>query len=340
LEESKVNFYPLKFNDNYKEKIWGGESWALSEHPSALSIISNGDFKGKPLTSLVKQYPKEILGKEVANLYGKLPLLFKFIDAKDKLSIQVHPDDTYAELHENSLGKTEAWYVVHAEKNAKIICGLAKPLTRNEIEENIEKGCLEKVLKEFEVKTGDCFFVPAGTVHAIEAGLRIYEVQEVSDITYRLYDWGRLDDNGKLRELHIEQSLKVMNFNDIESHRTTPISFTEKWGKREILTVCDYFILSKYSIADVNSIKSDGKFKVITLLSGAVDIEYNGGVVNVSQGETVLLPAALLKIILKPAGNDVEALVTEIPLDKNAIKQVLIKSGATEEQLTKLGGLK
>jgi mannose-6-phosphate isomerase len=222
-----MTFYPLKFEDLFLEKIWGGralekrlakrlppganigESWELSEHKSASSIVKNGDFKGTPLPELIKQYPEEILGPDTAAKSGRLPLLYKFIDANDRLSIQVHPDDAYAGAHENDLGKTEAWVVVHADPGAKLICGLKRKLSRAEIESGIQNNNLETLLNEFEVQTGDVIYVPAGTVHAIESGTLIYEVQEVSDITYRLYDWGRAGMDGKPRALHVAQSLVV-----------------------------------------------------------------------------------------------------------------------------------
>lgn len=352
-----MKLYPLKFNDNFKDKIWGGdalgtilgrnvakgakvgESWELSEHESGPSVISNGPLKGRTLSSVVTEYPAAILGADIAARHKNLPLLFKFIDANDKLSIQVHPDDEYAGRHENSLGKTEAWYVVHAEKGAKLICGLAKPLTRSEVEAGIKSSSLEKLLQEFEVKSGDCFFVPAGTVHAIESGLIIYEVQEVSDVTYRLYDWGRVDDKGNPRDLHIEKSLKVMNFNDTENHKTEPVVFNESWGRCEIITACEYFILYKHIITGVNTINTSGKFKVITPLSGAVTIEYNDGSEILKQGETALLPASLPQYRLKPVEKNAEVLVTDIPVSKEGLISELSALGVTREQMKKLGGL-
>ncbi|MBL8028178.1 MAG: class I mannose-6-phosphate isomerase [Fibrobacteres bacterium] len=352
-----MNLYPLKFEDNFKDKIWGGdslgtilgrkvakgakvgESWELSEHESGPSVISNGHLKGRTLSSVVAEYPSAVLGEVVAARHKNLPLLFKFIDANDKLSIQVHPDDKYAALHENSLGKTEAWYVVHAEKGAKLISGLAKPLTRTEVEAGIKNSSLEKLLQEFEVKSGDCFFVPAGTVHAIESGLIIYEVQEVSDITYRLYDWGRVDDQGKPRDLHIEKSLKVMDFNDTENHKTEPVVITESWGRREIITACEYFILYKHSITGVNTINTSGKFKVITPLYGTVTIEYTDGSETLKQGETALLPASLPQYRLKPFEGRAEVLVTDIPVGKDELISELTALGVTLEQMKKLGGL-
>jgi len=352
-----MKLYPLKFKDNFKDKIWGGdslgkilgrkiskgekvgESWELSEHESGPSVIANGSLKGRTLTSVVAESPSEILGNNVAAKHKNLPLLFKFIDANDKLSIQVHPGDEYAGRFENSLGKTEAWYVVHAEKGAKLICGLAKPLTRSDIENGIKSNTLEKLLREFEVKAGDCFFVPAGTVHAIESGLIIYEVQQVSDITYRLYDWGRVDEKGNPRDLHIEKSLEVMNFNDIENHKTEPVVMNEAWGKREIITACEYFILYKDFITGVNTLNTNGKFKVITLLSGEVNIEYNDGTETLKQGETALLPAVIPEYRLKPADNNSVVLVTDIPANKEQVISELSALGITQEQMKKLGGL-
>jgi len=352
-----MEFQPLAFEPNFKEKIWGGEallrhlnkpmrsgsrvgeSWELSEHKNGPSIIRTGAWKGRKLSDVVKQYPEEILGSRIANRYGCVPLLVKFIDANDRLSIQVHPDDAYARREENDFGKTEAWHVVHAEPGARMICGLKRPLTPEEVMTGLETNSLEKELNEFAVKTGDTVFVPAGTVHAIEAGTIIYEVQEVSDVTYRLYDWGRLGDDGKPRDLHVESSLKVMNYNDTADHRTTPVTITGRGFTREVLAACGYFSLEKITVDKVIDRNMKGSFESITCLSGSGQIAFGKSRMAIEKGETLLLPAALKRWEARPDNNQLSFLLTYVPESAGTLIGELQASGVHYNDIAKLGGL-
>ncbi len=308
-------FYPLKFRRIIKKKLWGSESWELCDHGADASIINNGVFAGRSIEDVIKQYPQEILGSGVAKQYGRLPLLFKFIDAQDKLSIQVHPNDEYALKIENSFGKTEAWYIVSADSNAKIICGLKRVLSKEEVLNGIKNSTLEKELNELNVKAGECYFVPSGTVHAIESGLVIYEVQQVSDITYRLYDWGRVDEKGQPRELHIEKSLAAMNFNDTSSHKTEPLSCSKEWGICEVLAACKYFIEQRHIIVSAGQVDRTGSFTVVSCMDGEFIIKSLPETIKLTKGETVLIPAVINNYIYEPVTSKSIAISTEVPFE-------------------------
>jgi mannose-6-phosphate isomerase len=352
-----MNLYPLKFENIFLEKIWGGqalreklnkplprnkqigESWELSEHKSATSIVQNGSLKGKKLSDVIKQFKQDILGMHVAKTYDYLPLLFKFIDANDRLSIQVHPDDEYAGSHENDLGKTESWYVVHADPGAKIICGLKRSLEKSDIEQGIKEVNLETYLNEFEVKTGDVIYVPAGTVHAIEAGTVIYEVQEVSDITYRLYDWGRMGADGKPRALHIVQSLKVINYQDDRDHRTRPVTIEDKGFSRHILVGCRYFVIEKCDIHEKATLGLKGSFHAVTGLSGSGTLTYNVGDIELACGETLLIPDSLKQYTITQNKGDLSILLTYVPESASRMVEELHNQGIDAHRIRKLGGL-
>lgn len=219
----------LRFKPVYKERIWGGqdlryklnkrdlpkgnigESWEVSAHREGESIISDGKYRGENLSDLFLKFGEQYFGKKVAQ-YSEFPLLIKYLDAKDDLSVQVHPDNEYALKNENSFGKEEVWYVLDAEPEAKIVYGLVEGCNKKEFEEAIELGTVTENLNFVDVKKGDIFFIPAGTVHATGKGIRIAEIQQSSDITYRVYDYDRVDKNGKKRDLHIQKSLEVINY--------------------------------------------------------------------------------------------------------------------------------
>jgi mannose-6-phosphate isomerase len=352
-----MDFQPIKFTDILMEKVWGGdalgrflernvpegarigESWELSGHRNGPSRIREGAFDGQALDEVVKAHPREILGKKTAAAGAVMPLLIKFIDANDRLSIQVHPDDAYARTHENDLGKTEAWYVVRAAHGAKIICGLRGNVTPDEIRAGLAANSIEKLLNEFTVKAGDCIFVPAGTVHAIESGVVLYEVQQASDVTYRLYDWGRTGDGGKPRALHVEESLEVMNRRDTADHRTAPVRIKGKGFTRYVLAGCGYFILEKYYITGEAERPGRDCFEAVTTLAGRGALLCGGRNIPVCAGETVLVPAAAGDYRLVAADKPLECLLVYVPESAGEIVRELLSLGVTREQMEKLGGL-
>lgn len=234
----KTPLYPLKFEPILKDKIWGGEklkkvldkptdskecgeSWELSGVAGDVSIVSEGELKGKSLTELIGTYTGDLLGKKVYSRFGNnFPLLIKFIDANQDLSIQVHPNDAMAKERHNSFGKTEMWYVVDAEPGATLISGFNKPTSKEEYLEYFNSGKLTDLLNKENVENDDVFYLPAGRVHTIGKGLLIAEIQQTSDITYRIYDFDRTDAQGNKRELHVEQALGAIDFGFYKEYKT------------------------------------------------------------------------------------------------------------------------
>lgn len=233
-----MNLYPLLFEPNLHSVVWGGnklrpykglepsdepigESWEVSAVPSSKNIISNGVWKGKDLISVVNEQPEAILGKKVNEKYnGKLPLLVKFIDAKRDLSIQVHPNDEMAMREHGKMGKSEMWYVIKADEGAHLYAGFKKEITVEEYQQRIADGTITEVLADHQVKAGDVFYLPAGRVHAICGGIMLAEVQQSSDVTYRIFDYNRSGMDGKPRELHTELAAKALDYHVEENYRT------------------------------------------------------------------------------------------------------------------------
>lgn len=235
--------YPLKFHPVYKEKIWGGdalarlfgrrlpsnkvgESWEIAAHPHGQSIVSKGPLAGTPLAELLRSSPREIMGRTPLADDGRFPLLVKLLDCNDWLSVQVHPDDEYARTHEGDLGKQESWVVLYAAPGAQIVYGLQPGTTRAEFAAAIADNRVEQYLHKVNVKAGDVFSVPAGTVHALGRGVVVAEIQQNSDTVYRVYDWGRLGADGKPRELHVAKALDVIDFT--RAPQLSPRSSTEQ----------------------------------------------------------------------------------------------------------------
>src|SRR6187402_912014 len=230
--------YPLQFDAILKERIWGGEklktilnkpitssitgeSWELSTVEGDVSVVANGDYKGKSLTDLINEFPNEILGTAVYKRFGnQFPLLFKYLDAREDLSIQVHPNDELAKKRHNSFGKTEMWYVMQADENARIIVGFKEKSSPSAYLKSLEDKSIISILDTKLARPGDVFFLETGTVHAIGAGLVVAEIQQTSDITYRIYDFDRVDANGNKRELHVDLALDAINYEKTDSYRT------------------------------------------------------------------------------------------------------------------------
>lgn len=308
-----LHIYPLVFEPILKERIWGGtklktvfdkpiqsettgESWELSTVPGDISRIAVGEYKGKLLSELISQYPEEILGGAVHKKFGtEFPLLFKFIDAKDDLSIQVHPNDELAKKRHNSFGKTEMWYVMQADENAKIVVGFKENSSREKYLKNLADKTLLSILEEIPVKKGDVFFLETGTIHAIGAGIVIAEIQQTSDITYRVYDWDRVDAEGKSRELHIDLALDAINYNKTDTKR----SYTEEKNKSNLVVTCPYFTTDYLPLDGETEIKKQHEsFTVYMCMEGDFMIKYNETVWNYKKGDTILLPATMQDYIL------------------------------------------
>ncbi len=255
--------YPLKFVPIQKERIWGGhklhtflnkpscdfpvgESWELSAISGDESVVSNGELVGKTLTELIGLYKGDLVGEKVYKKYGSnFPLLFKFIDAHDDLSIQVHPDDKTAQERHACFGKTEFWYVVAAEEGAELVIGFNQKVNQEIYLKHLNAGTLDVILKKVPVKKGDAFFIPAGLVHAIGKGVLLAEIQQSSDVTYRLYDYNRKDSNGNGRQLHTEEALDVIDFN---SEIKSKIDYPQLENNIIELVSCQYFTVNVIAI--------------------------------------------------------------------------------------------
>lgn len=310
----QAEIYPLQFDPILKDRIWGGtklktdfnkpitsettgESWELSTVSGDVSVISNGEYKGKSLTELIKSFPEEILGAEAYKKYGtEFPLLFKFLDARDDLSIQVHPNDELAKKRHNSFGKTEMWYVMQADENARIIVGFKEKSSKEEYLQKLEEKSLLSILKEVPVKKGDVFFLETGTIHAIGAGIVIAEIQQTSDITYRVYDWDRVDAEGKSRELHIELALDAINYNTTETKK----EYSQEANVSNEMVNSPYFITSYFPIEGEAKVdKKHDSFTVYMCMEGNVELEYKEEKWSYKKGDTILIPAAMKNYNLK-----------------------------------------
>ena len=266
------------------------ESWEVVDHPEHQSIIRNGVLAGQSLREVSSQYPQWLFGDTGLT---QLPLLLKYLDCQRVLSVQVHPDDAYARrMTPPDLGKTEAWYIVEAEPGAVLYAGLKHGVTREALRSAMEAGNVEDCLHRIEPKRGDCVFIPAGTVHALGAGLLVAEIQQASNTTFRLFDWNRVDANGNPRALHIDQSLEVIDFESGPRNLQRPSS-TAQIG-RERLVGCDKFAFDRLSGS--TSVAGDGRLHLLTAPYGGVELRCNEQHQTLSTGESVILPAALGKV--------------------------------------------
>ncbi|QEE49487.1 class I mannose-6-phosphate isomerase [Flavobacterium alkalisoli] len=303
-----MELYPLVFEPILKDRIWGGtklktdlgkniptqttgESWELSAVPGDVSVVREGAYKGKPLSELLEQFPQEILGRKIHDQFGtQFPLLFKFLDAREDLSIQVHPNDELAKQRHNSFGKTEMWYVMQADEGARIIVGFKHKSSPDEYLEHLNNKNLIEILNEVEVKKGDVFFLETGTIHAIGAGIVIAEIQQTSDITYRIYDWDRVDANGNSRELHVEQALDAMNYNTTDTQK----QYTQTLNTGNVMVDCPYFTTSYFPLNGTASVDKDGSsFTVYICTEGEYSFKTDGKSYSFTKGDTILVPAAL-----------------------------------------------
>lgn len=298
---------PIKFLPYFKSTIWGGdeisrfkgislnckdigESWELSAVPGCESIVADGEDCGLTLKDLVVKYREELVGKHVYERFGdEFPLLVKFIDAKDDLSLQVHPDDRLAKQRHNSFGKTEMWYILNSQKNAKIHTGLTRQIDVDEYEKRVREKTLMEVVGSYDSTPGDLFFLPAGRLHAIGTGNFLVEIQQSSDITYRVDDYGRRDSEGNLRELHTELAKDAIDYEYYPDCKSTsrPID-----PATENLVKCDYFNVNKVTVNGEQSIQnSEDSFMGLVCIGGEGKLKVDGISTSVKQGETLLLPA-------------------------------------------------
>ena len=309
--------YPLKFKPIFKDKIWGGrkikevlgmdygplpncgEVWLLSGIWDEQSEIANGDFEGDEINDLVETFMGDLVGESVFDKYGEqFPLLLKIIDANDWLSVQVHPDDELAQKRDLGNGKTEMWYVMQADKDAELVMGFNREMTRMDYVNVLKDNTLQSVLNHEEVKKDDVFFIPAGRVHALGPGIMVAEIQQTSDTTYRIYDWDRIDVAGMRRELHIPQSVEAIDGRMPESYRTE----VEDVMNRTVPVVdCQYFVtnllqLQGEMVKDYSNLDS---FVILMPLEGNFTLNWENGAIFVKQGECVLIPNVIKKVTVR-----------------------------------------
>ena len=312
--------YPLRFEPILRRYIWGGrrlghvlnkrlgegddyaESWEVCDRPNDQTVIAAGPLRGRALGELVSTRGDELLGRHAPQ--PRFPLLFKLLDAQKTLSVQVHPDDERAQrLNPPDFGKTEAWVVLDAEPGSLIYAGLKLGFDRAVLERELARGTCELCLHSFEPRPGDCVFLPAGVVHAIGAGLLIAEIQQSSDVTYRLFDWNRVGPDGRPRTLHIEEALEAIDFDHgprlPQQPQPTEIPHAER------LVACEKFVLDRWSIASRQTIGGDGRCHLLAVVEGSVSVEGDRGDAPLRRGETVLLPASFGDCDLEPVGKAV-----------------------------------
>ena len=309
-----MKFYPLTFTPILKDRIWGGtklktylnksilsettgESWEISTVPGDISVVNNGILKGKNILEIIDLYPEQLLGTSAIARFGKqFPLLFKFIDAKEDLSIQLHPNDALAKERHNSFGKTEMWYVMQADETSRLVVGFKNNSNQQEYLQKLENKDLVALLNEYPVKRGDVFFLETGTIHAIGAGVVVAEIQQTSDITYRIYDWDRVDVNGNGRELHTEFALDAINYQTTNSK----IAYTEEINSSANVVDCPYFVTNIIALQDrFIWKKTKESFTVFMCTNGQFELILNGEIMHYQMGDTILIPAIIEYLTLK-----------------------------------------
>lgn len=324
--------YPLKFKSIYKERIWGGqnlvrrfnkdlppeqkigESWELSTVEDHYSVVTNGFLAGNDLQEIIEIYMGDLLGENAYEKFGdEFPLLFKLIDAQDILSLQVHPDDQSAKKRHQAYGKSEMWYIIDAEPGSKIINGFSEDINEAVFLQKLTDGTLHEVLQEVEVKAGDVFYIPAGRIHAIGKGILLAEIQQSSDVTYRIYDWGRTDSQGKSRELHTDLALSVI---DYQASPDPHSKYQSVPNKSVNLVKCEKFITNLIQLngqihRDFEWIDS---FVVYFCIAGNLILKYPEGEEKISAGECLLIPANVRDLYLE---SKEESTILEVYLPEN-----------------------
>jgi mannose-6-phosphate isomerase len=348
---------PYRFTPVFKQTLWGGrslqttldkrlppdgavgESWEISDVGSGPTPVDGGEDDGASLKDLIGRYGGDFLGPSQTS--DRFPLLYKFIDAAQRLSVQVHPDDTQARAHGwGEFGKTEAWYVVDAHQGAGIVTGFKPGVTIDAVRDGAEHSALDSLLHTVCVRRGDVVFVPAGTVHAIGGGVLLYEIQESSDTTFRLYDWGRVDKNGRPRALHVDEALAVLDTAYHESHVIAPIAVPCASGcLRSARVACRYFALEEYAFGAAVTVPCAPvrSFRVCTVIDGEGRLDYETGSMACRRGQSILIPAALKDIALS-SSEGFRVVLSWVPDIGSEIIAPLRRMGISDERIAGLGG--
>ncbi len=311
--------YPLKFEPILKERLWGGtklgthlgkpltnditgESWELSGVKGDVSVVSNGNLAGTSLTELIDRNAADLLGQEVVRRFGKeFPILIKFIDAKQDLSIQLHPNDELAKKRHNSFGKTEMWYIMDADDDANLIVGFNRDVTKEDYSKSLENDTLSELLNYEKVKEGDTFFINTGKIHAIGAGVLLAEIQQTSDITYRVFDFNRKDKAGNLRELHTEMALDAIDYDKKDDFK---VPYSKELDCVNDMVRCPYFNTNYLKLHSdfAQDLSGRDSFTIYMCVDGDAEIVNETGSASVKKGETVLIPANSATVNIKTTG--------------------------------------
>lgn len=308
MKSTEFAIYPLTFKSIFKDRLWGGnklktvlnknipnnttgESWEISTVNGDVSIVDHGIYQGQLLTDLIQQFPESILGSSVYKQFGtNFPLLFKYLDAQQDLSVQVHPNDYLAKKRHNSLGKTEMWYVMQAATQASILVGFKENSNQKQFLEAVKNGTIISLLNDIEVHTGDAFLLDTGTIHAIGAGILIAEIQQTSDITYRIYDFDRKDADGNLRELHLDLAMDAINYETLETSK----HYIKKENTTNKMVKCPFFTVKYLPLQGTIEIQKNATtFSVYMCTDGNFTLLYNEKKYHYPKGQTVLIPAKM-----------------------------------------------
>lgn len=312
------HLYPLRFVPTFRRYLWGGrrletflhkplgagddyaESWELVDHGADQSLVAYGPLQGRSLHELVSHAGAALLGKHAP--LPAFPLLFKYLDAQQPLSLQVHPNDQQAaQLRPPDRGKTEAWVVVHAEPGSCVYAGLRPGVTRESFQQSLRQGTAVEAMHTLAVQAGDCIFIPAGTVHALGAGILLAEIQQASDTTFRLWDWNRVGADGRPRALHLEAGLAVADFQAGPVTVRVPQATDRAYA--QLLVACEHFVLERWEFHQPLSLPADERFLILSVLAGALSVTDDPASLPLARGQTMLLPAHRLDTRLTPQGN-------------------------------------
>jgi len=351
--------YPLELSRMVVEKVWGstsigwglprevgdlpmiGELWETYDGEDDGSVILNGVHRLTPLRELIHELGAPLIGTELTDYIGcPFPLLIKYLFPSQPLSIQVHPNDDYALRHEQSRGKTEMWLILSSAEDSFIMVGWESGFEKQEITDRINAGNIDSMLKLIQPRSGDVYFIPSGTPHALGPGVTVLEIQQNSDVTYRLHDWNRGQDSGTVRPLHLQQAVDVLNFDYVPEHRIPSLLVTHGTRDCQYLCACKYFAVCKWTLTGKTQFTCDpSRFWVLNVIAGEGSILWpEGGPLRIEQGSTVLIPAGLGTFAIEPLGK-ITLIKTWVPDLQNDLMAPLRESGYTENQITSLGGM-
>ncbi len=326
------SLYPLKFETIFKDKIWGGEkmksvlnkdfqplpncgeTWEVSGVEGNISVVREGALKGENLKALIQEYKGDLVGNRVFDKFGDdFPLLIKFIDANDDLSVQVHPDDELGQKRHKSFGKTEMWYIIQSDEGSKLITGFNQEMTREKYLESFNGGKLMDILNSEDTKEDDVFFLPAGRVHTIGKGNMIAEIQQTSDITYRIYDFDRKDAQGNTRELHVEEALDAIDYAFHDEYKT---KYDAKINAPTELVSCQYFTTNKLEYKEgsvIRKFEDLDSFRIYICFKGGATLKFKDGETTIGMGDAVLVPASIDEVTIESNGEGFKLLETYVP---------------------------